>query len=209
MSIATLEEVAVWDDEGNVEGLQFDGRERRIQEWKDRKEAEEFAALVERLQKRNSNRRRWNDPEKRERMRLADIKHRRSGRKQQRANERRREQYEAEPVINTCVECGHQEAVPYEKRGARASQFCSRKCRNRAHGRKRQRAKGLRKMDIKPAAFRFLRSVEFATAAEVAEAIDGKLQSVRVCLSRWAKAGEVVSDGCRPARYSINQPPDA
>lgn len=204
MSIATLEEVATWDDEGNVEGFQFDSRERRIQEWREKKEAEEFAALVDRLQKRNSARRAMADPVSRERIKKNERRHRESGRKQQRANERRREKYEADPIVNVCEQCGHIETVPFDKKGVKRSRFCSRSCRNKHHGSKRQRpTKGLRQMDTREKTFAFLRTVSSATAEEVAEAVGGKLGSVRTCLCRWAKAGELATDGGKPARYSI------
>jgi hypothetical protein len=202
MTLASLEEVAIRDEEGSIVGLQFDGRERSIQEWKERKEADEFAALVERLQKRNSAQRARADPVRQARIRENERRHRESGRKQQRMNALRREKYEADPVVNVCEECGEVDTVLFEKKSVKRSRFCSRSCRNRHHGRTRKRARGLRKMNVRDQAFCFLRSVESATAAEVAAAIGAKVGSMRTCLCRWAKASELDSDNGRPARYS-------
>ena len=87
------------------------GRERRIQEWKDKKEDLKFAKLVDQLQKRNSARRARHDPERRKQIAENQRRHRASGRKQERANELRREKYEADPVVNVCEECGESEVV--------------------------------------------------------------------------------------------------
>ncbi|MEB5450139.1 hypothetical protein RXV47_28710, partial [Pseudomonas aeruginosa] len=69
MSFARLEEVATYDDDGEVQGFQFGGKERRIQEWKEKQEEKEFAALVEKLQKRNSARKARTNPESLSRIR--------------------------------------------------------------------------------------------------------------------------------------------
>lgn len=203
MSIATLSEVATWDEEGVIDGLQFDSRARAIQQWREKKEAEEFDALVQKLHQRNWYLKHRDDPAIRERRRQAEIRHRRSGRKAARERERRREKYEADPIVNICEQCGSSEVVPFEKRGARRRRFCSQRCRNRHYGQQRKRSKGLRKMNIKPLALAYLRSVESATGEEVARHIDAGVKSMRTALCKWAKEGEIESDGGKPARYSL------
>lgn len=203
MTLARLDEVIGWDSDGNVDGLQFDSRARRIQEWRDKKEDAEFCALVERLQKRNAARRAAADPVKRERMREANRRHQASGRKEARARQRRREQYEANPTVNVCEQCGAKQLVPFDKKGTRPSRFCSKKCRNAWHGKRRQRAKGLRTMNIKAKLMHVLRKGP-VTSLEATEAVGGKYQSVKALLCRWAKAGEIISDGGKPAKYSIS-----
>lgn len=204
MSIARLEEVAIYDEDGRVEGIQFDSRERRIQEWRDKKEEREFAALVEKLQKRNSARKARSCPETLSRIREIQRKHHASGRKQERAKELRREKYEADPIVNVCQECGKSETVPFDKIGVKRSKFCSRSCRNRNHGKSRVRpTKGIRKMDIEESIVSFLKSVGEATAKEITEAIQGKRQSVATLLCRWTKEGVIAKSGGRPAKYSI------
>jgi len=203
MSFARLEEVAVWDEEGTIDGLQFDGRERRLQEWRERKEEREFSALVERLQKRNAAQRARQDPVRMERIRLNDQRYRETGQKQLRENARRREKYEADPVVNTCVECRKTWSPPYEQK-VKKSRFCSRSCRNRNHARYRQRpTKGIRDMAIRDSVVGFLRKAGGSTSGEIATAIKGKPASVRTCLYRWVKEGSIKSDGLRPALFWV------
>ena len=52
MTIARFEEVACFDDEGRVEGMQFDSRERRVQQWREKKDDEEFERLVAKLRQK-------------------------------------------------------------------------------------------------------------------------------------------------------------
>lgn len=129
--IARFEDVAEFDEDGRVVGLQYDSRERRIQQWKEKKEAEQFAALCETLRKRNVAREARLDP-----VRLAKVKenirrHYESGKRLKRVHEYRREKYYADPVVNVCQMCGKEEVVPYEKHGQKKSKFCSRKCRRK------------------------------------------------------------------------------
>lgn len=203
METRRLAEFAEHDDDGNVIGFQFDGRERRIQEWRDRQEEKQYEELFRRLQSRNSARRALVDPVRRVRVQAADRRHRESGKKQRRENERRREQYEQNPIVNICEQCGVGSTVPYEKRGKKRTKFCSRKCRNRHHGQKRARSKGLRKMDIRESVFRYLEQTGSATCRQIAKAIEGKQPSVATCCSRWVKQGLLVSTGGRQASYSL------
>jgi hypothetical protein len=204
VSFARLEEVATYDDDGEVQGFQFGGKERRIQEWKEKQEEKEFAALIEKLQKRNSARKARTNPESLSRIREIQKKHQASGRKQERARELRREKYEANPIVNVCEECGKAEAVPFDKIGVKRSKFCSRSCRNRNHGKSRVRPTlGIRKMDIEEAVLSFLRSAGETTSKEITDAIQGKKQSVATLLCRWSKEGVVLKDDGRPAKYSV------
>jgi len=206
--IATLSEVVEFDEDGHVDGLQFDGRERAIQEWRDRKEAAEYTQLFERLYQRKWATAARNDPVRRERilenLRRYRTKHRERVRQMER--DRRRAKYEADPVINQCKVCGNVWTVPYDRHGPKRAQFCSTKCRNRWHGirRARRRNRGLRKMDMRPQALRFIRANPGCTAAEVATAIEAKPNSLRVCLKRWADEGVLVRVGKKPMRYWIN-----
>jgi hypothetical protein len=204
VSFARLEEVATYDEDGEVQGFQFGGKERRIQEWKEKQEEREFAALVEKLQKRNSARKARTNPESLSRIREIQRKHQESGRKQERARELRREKYEANPIVNVCEECGKSETVPFDKIGVKRSKFCSRSCRNRNHGKSRVRpTKGIRKMDTQEEVLTYLRSVGEATGSEVWEAVGGKPASIKTLLCRWAKEGVVLKNGNRPAKYSV------
>lgn len=205
MVFATLDEVAVYDEDGNVDGLQFDSRERRIQEWRERKEAREFARLVESLQKRNSARRALQDPVRLERIKEHRRKHAASGRKWKRERERRIEKYKADPVVCKCQQCGATWCVVYTKKSQKASKFCGIKCRLRfaSIAASKLKNRGLRKMDVRQLITGYLADNGSATADEIAAAIGGKKLSTRTLCSRMAKHGELVSDGVKPARYSL------
>lgn len=205
MSIASLEEVAVFDDEGTIEGLQFDSRERAIQEWRDRKEKEEYERLFSRLYQRNWARERRKDPEHRKRHQENLRRHRQRNHKaiRDRENARNRARYEANPVVNTCQECGHTWQVPYGRKGPKSSKFCSTKCRNQDSGRRRKRSRGLRDMTIEPRAMAFIASHPGVTAAQIAEGIGAKANSIRVCVKRWTDEGKLLKTGRKNATYTI------
>jgi hypothetical protein len=205
MAFATLEEVAVWDEYGNVEGLQFDNRERRIQEWRERKEEREFAKLVESLQKRNAARKARQDPVKLERIKQHQRNHTLSGRRWKRERERRIEKYKADPVICRCQECGATWCVIYTKKSQKASKFCGKKCRMRfaSVAASKRKNRGLRKMDVRQLIIDHLADNPATTADDIAAAIASKSLSTRSLCSRMAKHGELVSDGGKPARYSL------
>lgn len=208
MTLARLDEVVAFDEEGGIVGLQFDGRARRIQEAQERKEAQEFAELVARLERRNWAKRSRATPEGYERQRAAMIRYREANRARMRQLERdrRRRKYEENPVVNKCQECGREWPAPYEKCNKR-SRFCSRSCRNRNHGRTRVRPTlGIRQMDVREAIFAALRPDVGATAKAIAKAVGGKEPSVKTLLSRMARAGEIASDRRRPALYSLKPP---
>lgn len=207
MTIATLDDVIAWDDDGEIDGLQFDGRERAIQEWRDRKEEEEYKALFQRLYKRNHYRRAAETPEGKARQmeNVRRYRERNRERMRQRERDQRRAEYAANPVVNTCQECGQSWAVPFERKN-RKSKFCSQSCRNKDSGRRRvkerRRSQGLRDMSVRKRIVRCLRRGP-ATSKQVASAIGGKLASVRCVLCTMVKAGELLSDGGKPAVFSI------
>jgi len=129
--IARLNEVISFSDDGEITGLQFDSRERRIQQWREKKEAEQFAELCEALRKRNVAREARQDPDRLEKVKENHRRHYESGKRLSRVHEYRREKYYADPVVNTCQMCGKEEVVPYEKHGQKKSKFCSQKCRRK------------------------------------------------------------------------------
>lgn len=143
MSIATLDEVAIWDEDGHVEGLQFDCRERRIQEWREKKEAEEFDRLIARLRQHN-NYRKWyekrqHDPEFRKKMREHCRRMRRihGERRYAEAREQRKREADENPIVNVCEECQEEFTIGFGYKKKRTSRFCGKKCRNRFHNRER------------------------------------------------------------------------
>lgn len=209
MTIATLDEVATWDDEGQIEGFQFGGRERALQEWKEKKEAEEFAALCERLYHRKWAAKKRQTEEGRQKLQEALRRYRAENREHCNALERQRRKakYEADPVVNQCEECGEIWIVPYERKGPKSSRFCSVKCKNRWHGirRARRRNRGLRKMDIKPQLLRYLRRHPGSTAQEIATGIGAKVNSVRSLLSVWSQSPEFRREGRKPIRYFFEE----
>jgi hypothetical protein len=208
MALATLDEVAVWDEDGNVDGLQFDGRERRLQEWRDRKEAIEFEKLCQSLRNRNrierikqADQARYQQMrENQDEWRRRNIEHVRKAR-----NARRKAKYQADPVVCKCQECGATWCVVYEKRSQKASKFCGKKCRLKVDSRKasRKRNRGLRKMNVRQLITDLLLANPGSTADQVADSIGSKVGSTRTLCSRMAKEGDLVSDGGKPARYSV------
>lgn len=137
MSFASLDEVAVLDDDGRIEGLQFDGRERRIQEWREKKEAEEFDKLIAKL-RQHKNYRAWyekrkDDPEFRRKMREHNRRMKRKHGTRRNAEDRakRRQEAEENPIVNTCQWCGKEFTIEFGFKKKRTSKYCSRTCRNR------------------------------------------------------------------------------
>lgn len=207
MTIATLDEVATWDEEGNVEGFQFDSRERSVQEWRDKKEDDEYSALFERLAKRNWAAEARKDESFRVRKNeiLRAFRERHRDRYRQLDRDRRRAKYEANPVVNQCEECKETWVVPYERQGQRSSRFCSTKCRNRWNGIRRaaKRNRGLRKMDVKPLALRFVRANPGCTSEMIGVGVGAKVNSVRSLIATWVAAGDLRREGKKPIRYWV------
>lgn len=204
MPLATLDDVAEFDDEGSIVGLQFDSRERAIRDWKERQDQAEFDALCERLYQRNHARRQRSTPEGRRRQQanLHRYRQRHRSRLRQRDRERRRARYEAEPIVNRCEECGAVWCPLYETK-AKKSRFCSRRCRNRSHGRRRQRSMGIRDMSLRDRLIEFLEGSPGVTTREAAAAIGAKPASLATCLCRWTQEGWLQQTSSRPARYSL------
>jgi hypothetical protein len=163
--------------------------------------------LFERLQKRNSARRRTSTPEGKARILSIQNRWRDQNRVHVRELDRARKKrsYETDPVVCRCKECGAMWSVVYAKRSQKRSEFCDRKCRNRWHSVQKSRAanRGIRKMDVREQVFEFLREQGPSDAKSIAESIGGKVNSIRSLLCRWAKDGDVLSDGGKPAIYSI------
>lgn len=144
--IRRLEEVATYDDECRVEGMQFDSRERRIQQWKDKKDDEEFDRFIATLRQKKNwlawYARHKDDPIFRERLRehcrLMRAKH--GPRRNAEERERRKREAKANPIINVCEECGREFVREFGLKRKRTSRFCSRRCRNRdSHKRRASR----------------------------------------------------------------------
>ncbi len=207
MTIATLVEVAVWDEEGAIEGLQFDGRERRIQEWREKKDEEEFDRLVAKIRQHN-NYRRWYERHKydssfRKRINAhsARMRSKHGKRRNAEARAKRKQEHEANPIVNLCEECHKEFVREYGFKRKRTAKFCSRKCRNRNHGRKRDRS-GSR--DRKAEVLALVKSRDSVSAKEAEAVLDMSLATVRTLLSVLAKDGTINKHTDEsPFRYSI------
>lgn len=200
MAFATIDEIG-FDDDGNVSGVQFDGRARRIQEWREKREEQEFRKLVARLQSRNCAREARQDPVRRSRIAAAQIRHRKTQKYRDTMRRRRVGAYEKNPTVNVCEQCGAMWIPPYEQRVKR-SRFCNRRCRNRWHGERRDRSRGLVNRGLQSQLLRDLRENGSGTAAAIADRLGLKLHTVRVVLCRLSQCGRVASDGRRPATYA-------
>ena len=132
MTLASLEEVATLDDDGNIDGLQFDGRERRIQEWLDGKEDEEYKALFRKLRMRAKNKRNYkrivSTKEGRERVRESGRRSKAKNRERRNEGEkqRRRKEREESPIELACKVCRKTWILPF---GVRPSSVCSERCK--------------------------------------------------------------------------------
>lgn len=135
--IAKWEEVVSWDEDGQVDGLQFDSRERRIQQWKEKKEDEEFDRLIAKLRQHKKYRawyeKRKDDPGFKQKMRAHNARMRRKHGERRNAEERaKREQLASEnPIVNKCEQCGKEFTLEFGFKKKRTSKYCSRTCRNR------------------------------------------------------------------------------
>jgi hypothetical protein len=133
--IASFKEVATFDENGRVDGMQFDSKQRRLQLWKEKKEAEEFDRLIAKL-KQHKNYRAWytrhrDDPAFQQRMREHNRRMRAKHGARRNAAAREKRQEHAVEVINTCQECGKTFSLPFGYKKKRTSKYCSRVCRNR------------------------------------------------------------------------------
>jgi hypothetical protein len=132
MTIARLDEVATWDDEGNIEGLQFGGRDRSIQEWRDKQEELEYQRLFATLAARNKLKKlRETDPEGYAKQKEVWNRWNRTHAMQRAAAARAKREaaYKADPPICSCEECGAQWCPVFFRTGPKISRFCSKECR--------------------------------------------------------------------------------
>lgn len=176
------------------------GKALAIADWQAKKEQEEYERLFVRLYKRNWARaERARDPEAaRERCRAWRAANQERVRKTDRARLRRKRA--AAPLFCRCEECGKTWQLSV---GMRRARFCERKCRNRWHGLRRKRNRGLRNMRLVNQIFAVLRG-ESLTARQAAEAIPKSSPgSVATKMSQMEGLGQLVSTGGRGRRYSI------
>jgi hypothetical protein len=207
MTIARFEEVACFDDEGKVEGLQFDSKKRRLQEWRNKKDDEEFELLVAKLRQRKRYlawyARRKDEPGFREKMRAHNK--RMKDRHRDRRNAENREKYRTEiarkePTVNVCAECQKQftQEAGYKKK--RAAKFCSRACRNRDSYKRRDRDTTARK----EAVLKVVQSHYSLTLKEAMLYLDLSQASVQALLNLLVKECKIKKyDEEKPYRYSI------
>jgi hypothetical protein len=133
---ATFEDIG-FDDEGEIDGYQFDGRERRMQDWRESKEDAEFDKLVARLRQKK-NYRAWydrhkNNPEFMARLRSHNTRMRakHGQRRNAEARRQRAEAAEENPVVNVCQCCGKRFVRQFGFKRKLTAKFCTRTCRNK------------------------------------------------------------------------------
>lgn len=207
MTLAMFDEVATFDDEGRVDGFQFNSRERRLQEWKEKKENDEFEKMITKL-RRHKNYRAWyerhkDDPVWRERLRAYTREQRRKHSAKRNADARRKRIEAHASIVNVCEECGKNFSFEYGQRKKR-SRFCSMKCRNRTNGRLRVR---LPKNPPRPMSFeaieQYLRDHPSSSIKLVCEATGILRATAYAALITACKKGIVVREGVRNALYSL------
>jgi len=207
MTLASFEEVVSFDDEGIVDGFQFNGRERRLQEWREKKESAEFDKLITKL-RRHKNYRAWylrhkDDPVWRERFRkyVREQKRKHSVRRNAEARQKRIEAHAS--IVNVCEECGTKFSFEYGQRKKR-SRFCSMKCRNRASGRSRVRTY---KKSTRVTSFerikQFLLENPGKTATEIRKALELNRGTMLCALRTACEKGELVKKGDRGGLYFV------
>ena len=207
MTIARFEEVVSFDDEGHVDGLQFDCKKRRLQEWREKKDDEEFGLLVAKLRQKKRYlawyARHKDEPGFREKMRAHNK--RMKDKHRDRRNAEHREKYRSEiarkeATVNVCVECQKKftQEAGYKKK--RAAKFCSRACRNRDSYNRRDRDTTARK----EAVLKVVQSHYSLTLKEATAHLDlsqASVQALLNCLVRECKIKKY--DDEKPYRYSI------
>ena len=207
MTLAMFDEVATFEDEGRVDGFQFNSRESRLQEWKEKKENDEFEKMITKL-RRHKNYRAWyerhkDDPVWRERLRAYTREQRRKHSAKRNADARRKRIEAHASIVNVCEECGKKFSFEYGQRKKR-SRFCSMKCRNRTNGRLRVR---LPKNPPRPMSFeaieQYLRDHPKSPIKSVCEATGILRATAYAALITACKKGIVVREGVRNAVYSL------
>jgi Skp family chaperone for outer membrane proteins len=150
--LATLDDIG-FDDDGEVDGFQFDGRERRMQEWREKKEGSDFDRLVAKL-KQKKKYRAWYDrhkhkPEFKQKMRESNARQRAKHRARRNAEDKKKraEKAEESPIVNICEQCGKRFIIPFGFKKKRTSRFCTLVCRNKdSHIMRKQRRAASRKV---------------------------------------------------------------
>jgi hypothetical protein len=191
------------DEDGRVVGYQV-GKAHALLEWRHRKEEREYEALFARLAAAKSAReRRAADPEG-ARRRMNDWRDR--NRVKVRAMERKRRRAKAAIRRDGACLCRNCGARFTPARNVSGTKWCSRRCRNNHHSKARSKAKnrGIRRMTIRDEVLCLLGDVPWLTARQVSRRIGAKQGSVATLLSKWAKEGELVTDGRkRKRRYAV------
>lgn len=204
MSLAGFDEVVSFDEEGRIDGFQFNNRARRIQEWRERKEQDDFDKMVAKL--RQSKRwRKWylahrDDPGFREKMREHNRRMRlKHGAK--RNAEARQKRQEANPLtVNVCQECHKEFAIEFGFKRKRTSKFCSRSCRNRSNHKLRKVVPEFWNAEV----LELVRSRYSISAKEAAVALNVSTTTVRRVLNKLAYDGTINKWSDKiPFRFSI------
>lgn len=192
------------DEDGHVVGVQFGGRERRIQEWREKKEEEEFRKLCERLAKRNYQRKKATHDEGRMQLKAAQERYRKLNHAKILVSERRRKhkRYKANPVVNVCKECGAS-WCPLPQVKVKRSKFCSRRCRNRNY--KREVLGKNKRFKAERLIFKFVEANPDKTSQEIGVGCELDLGVVRTLLCKYVKRGQLVKIGVRGCRYRVKK----
>lgn len=187
-------------DWGELEGFQFPSRQRGIDEWRQRKDDEEFERLCNRLRVRK-----WKDdnPDRRRdyvkrhyRANKARLKARASAWYQANRNavlaRRHAEVVEARQG-RSCDECGA--SLDNRRSDAR---YCSKPCQQR--GGYKRRGQGKARVDLRAAICGALRDRPWQTARQIADSAGAKYRSVASKLTLLRRQGAVVTDGSKHGR---------
>lgn len=207
MTLAMLDEVVTYDDEGRVDGFQFNSRERRLQQWREKKEDAEFEKLITKL-RRHKNYRAWyerhqHDPVWRERLRKYTREQRRKHKEKRNADARRKRREAHGSVVNVCQECKKQFSFQFGQRKKR-SKFCSMKCRNQDSHRRRVRPpKSLPRSISFKSIEQYLRDNPRSPINVICEATGIIRATIYAALVVAIKRGFVVREGNRNALYSL------
>lgn len=188
MTIVSLKEIVSFDEEGKSDGLQFFSAKN---EYEERKEEQEYAALFKRLQKNNSaKRKRKANPEaSREYSRQYWVNNK--ARISTMEREKRQKAYEANPVINQCLVCGKVWSPPYTQTNRKA-RFCSPNCCAKYHHPFRKpRNKTARDMEAQTKVISFLQENPGATVLQVALLTGRSVSAARSTLYKLRKSGKV------------------
>lgn len=196
------------EDDRSIEGFQFGGRDRSIQEERDRRESLEFAALVRKLRSAKWARQsRVEGSQGRERAKAANTRYRESHRTELAARQRlrRERRYLENPVVFQCQHCGQVVEVPYEKKGRRLTKFCGKTCSRRFFARRKSKEKnrGLRRMDLREQILRVVRATPGITSRQICEVVGGRWSSTRTVLGTLVRTGSVVVTQLRYGLYFV------